>query len=106
MEKQKPKFEITCYDPVSDKILGTKEGTLSWWHEAGHREQRNSGTLAQISMISSWAQLFCLMFLFLDEKMLAGGALLIICCNELYLEADAWVYAFRNYKREIREMRK
>jgi hypothetical protein len=74
------------------------KGRLAYLHEEGHSKQFKP----LLYLVCMWTQIFTMLIGFasmiygmLDLFILAGIPTLLL----LYLEADAWNYAFKNYKK-------
>lgn len=87
------------YDPNTKRITGAVYGTLTYFHEEGHKRQDESGRLGTAFMWQRWI-MYIIVAQILWELDL-GILVYIMLIPEIYLEADAWVYAFKKrYKRK------
>ena len=85
------------YDPDSDEIVNAKPGSFVYLHEEGHRNQRD-----WLKKWAIWEQnLFFLTigFLVIHEWTLAQIFFFSLCVYWIYIEVDAYVYAFRRAKK-------
>jgi len=88
-------FATAYYDGSTKTIYNCREGSLVWWHEKGHSQQK-------INVNSQYWLLIGLTFGIMgDESLRQIGLIgvLMYWANILILELDAWIYAFKNYKK-------
>lgn len=85
----------TFYDPVTDTIHGTEEGTLSWYHEDRHRQQYKKGTAPLFVMWSDCALLATVWLMVFDMIPFAKICIVITMLLRLWLEIDAWIYSIK-----------
>jgi len=94
------------YSPSEDKIYNCKKGTLTYFHEEGHRIQNQKGILHIYSWILTFTAGACTGFilakfiLYMFNKPNPANEIIYFAVLPWvimywYLEIDAWVYAFR-----------
>ena len=88
------------YDSNTDKIIGCKVDTISYYHEEGHRKQFKSGFIGKMEMFQRWATyLFFFVLALMSDYGVFMILLLLIVAPEIIIELDAWVYAIKKYVR-------
>ena len=116
MTKIKDKLEKSIgprYSPSEDKIYDCKEGTLTYFHEEGHRIQNQKGILHIYSLILNFTGGICtalilakfIFYLFNKPNPISQLIYFLILPWVImywFIEIDAWVYAFKKQKK-IRE---
>lgn len=86
---------IAWYDPKTDTIHNATEGSLVWWHEAGHREQWKDGRAKFINMFGGQILLVVIGLSSVQHEY-AWVPFLMYLGGYMYLEIDAWLYALEN----------
>lgn len=96
------------YDPVSDSIHGCEPGSYAWYHEDRHRQQYKRGKadlLDQLYVICYYASFLCAVGGFVvggpwGSVKGIGLAFLPHVISQLYLEADAYLVGFIQWRRK------
>ena len=92
------KYLFTWYDPNTDTI-NAEPNTLAYCHEEGHRLQHKKGLVTTFQMWSWYLMLGSIWFLAFDKKLFAQIFIIVSILLILYLELNAWYYAFKTYKK-------
>lgn len=89
---------LDFYDPSTDTIYA-KKGTITYYHELGHRVWFMKGIEQRIQSLC-WLILLCSIFLIGINITLELGIICFIPLGLLLLsEFHAWYYALKNYRK-------
>lgn len=86
------------YDPNQDKIYGVKRGTLTYYHEMGHRELHKNGTDTKIDGL-----IYIYILLFLTFSTFKLHFLMLVTIISIWVlffaqESYAWIFAFKKMR--------
>lgn len=88
------------YDMITDKIYGAKQGTLSYYHEEGHRDWSKKG-IEQLLQMWQYYLLMASVFLLTGKYNHEVSRFLMWIFMFLLVisESHAWIFAFNKYRK-------
>jgi hypothetical protein len=86
------------YDPKEGKIYGSEEGSLTHFHELGHKDLHERGIDSKLDGIIYIFILFFMTFSVFNLKIFMMVSIISIWVLYLYQEAYAWYFAIKKMR--------